>query len=123
VPDIEVAKERKLRAWTPVPAIRGNSRFQPTAQGAALYYALMRMYATALALLMLSLLIGCTLQKTPYQRFVPMPRQPENVQGVPWFGAFALDTKTGQLCLTGAGDFGEDLKFPSCFRLYKTDPD
>lgn len=38
--------------------------------------------------------------KQPYQRFVPVPRQPENLQGVPWSGALALDTKTGQLCQT-----------------------
>jgi len=36
----------------------------------------------------------------PYQRFIPVPRQPENVQGVPWSGMFALDTKTGMLCRT-----------------------
>jgi len=36
----------------------------------------------------------------PSQRFVPVQRQPENVQGVPWSGFFALDTKTGQLCRT-----------------------
>ena len=36
----------------------------------------------------------------PYQRFVPINRQPENLTGMPWSGAFALDTKTGQLCWT-----------------------
>ena len=36
----------------------------------------------------------------PYQRFIPVARQPENVDGVPWSGAFALDTMTGQLCRT-----------------------
>ena len=35
----------------------------------------------------------------PYQRFVPASQQ-GNVVGVPWAGFFALDTKTGQLCLT-----------------------
>ena len=42
-----------------------------------------------------------------YQRFIPSTRQPENVTGVPWSGAFALDTKTGQLCLTYEGNFRE----------------
>jgi hypothetical protein len=37
--------------------------------------------------------------KPPYQRFVPVPREP-NLTGLPWSGAFALDTKTGQLCWT-----------------------
>jgi hypothetical protein len=41
----------------------------------------------------------------PYQRFIPMPRQPENLGGVPWSGAFALDTKTGQICFTYPGEF------------------
>ena len=38
--------------------------------------------------------------KQPYQRFIPVPRQPNDVTGLPWSGAFALDTKTGQLCWT-----------------------
>jgi len=55
-----------------------------------------------------------------YQRFIPMPRQPENVTGVPWSGAFALDTKTGQLCRTYDG--GVDEKWNGlalCVELYK----
>lgn len=39
-------------------------------------------------------------RKQSYQRFIPVPRQPENLEGVPWSGALALDTKTGQLCQT-----------------------
>ena len=49
-----------------------------------------------------------------------MPRQPENLNGVPWSGAFALDTKTGQLCRTYDG--GTDEKWSalaSCVDLYK----
>jgi hypothetical protein len=38
--------------------------------------------------------------KQPCQRFVPIHREPANVTGVPWSGAFALDTKTGTLCRT-----------------------
>jgi len=60
----------------------------------------------------------------PYQRFVPMPRQPENVQGVPWSGAFALDTKTGQLCRTYDGGVTEkwDGLVP-CIDLFNKYPD
>jgi hypothetical protein len=38
--------------------------------------------------------------KQPYQRFIPIHREPSNLTGVPWSGAFALDTKTGDLCRT-----------------------
>jgi len=59
----------------------------------------------------------------PYQRFIPMPRQPENVQGVPWSGAFALDTRTGQLCLTYEGDVGKDWQsLPTCLALFNQYP-
>jgi len=60
----------------------------------------------------------------PYQRFVPSSRLPENVTGVPWSGAFALDTKTGKLCLTYEGDFGETWNgLPKCIDLLKAFPD
>jgi len=60
----------------------------------------------------------------PYQRFIPSTRQPENVTGVPWSGAFALDTKTGQLCLTYQGNFREPWNaLPQCVDLLKTFPD
>jgi len=55
-----------------------------------------------------------------YQRFVPMPRQPEDLTGVPWSGAFALDTQTGQLCRTYDG--GIDEKWTGlnlCADLYR----
>jgi hypothetical protein len=54
-----------------------------------------------------------------YQRFIPVPRQPENVTGVPWSGAFALDTKTGQLCRTYDGEFAEKWQaLPSCLDIF-----
>lgn len=54
------------------------------------------------------------------QRFIPMPRQPENLNGVPWSGAFALDTKTGQLCRTYDDQADEKWKgLASCVDLYK----
>jgi hypothetical protein len=61
----------------------------------------------------------------PYQRFVPVPRQPDNVQGVPWSGAFALDTKTGNLCFTyGKGNFPKNWQgIPECFELFTDVPD
>jgi hypothetical protein len=40
------------------------------------------------------------IDRQPIQRFVTVARQAENVAGVPRSGAFALDTKTGQLCRT-----------------------
>jgi len=55
-----------------------------------------------------------------YRRFMPMPRRPESLTGVPWSSAFALDTKTGQLCRTYDG--GVDEKWSglvSCVDLYK----
>ena len=59
-----------------------------------------------------------------YQRFIPVPRQPENVTGVPWSGVFALDTKTGQLCLTYEGDFPDKWKaLPMCVELMVQNPD
>jgi hypothetical protein len=39
-------------------------------------------------------------KQVDYQRFIPVPRQPESLRGVPWSGALALDTMTGQLCRT-----------------------
>jgi len=55
-----------------------------------------------------------------YQRFVPMPRQPEDLTGVPGSGAFALDTKTGQLCRTYDGGLDEKWSaLASCAELYK----
>jgi len=62
---------------------------------------------------------------TPYQRFIPVPRQPENVQGVPWSGAFALDTKTGNLCFTyGKSNFPKNWQnIPECVELFATVPD
>jgi hypothetical protein len=62
-------------------------------------------------------------QPQPYQRFIPVPRQPENLTGTPWSGAFALDTKTGQLCFT----YNTNVKgwdgLPQCLQLLKDYPD
>jgi hypothetical protein len=75
-----------------------------------------------LALIVLLLVLGgcadfqakpTTPAKQPYQRFVPVPRQPENLQGVPWSGALALDTKTGQLCQTYPHEFDTSASPPS----------
>jgi hypothetical protein len=91
---------------------------------------------TALFLLALS---GCGQQsprvevpKQPYQRFVPIsvpiPKQPTNPTGLPWAGAFALDTKTGQLCWTYRIReniiFNESLlTLPTCSDLFRQYPD
>jgi hypothetical protein len=55
-----------------------------------------------------------------YQRFVPINEH--TMLGVPWTGAFALDTKTGQLCQTfplsqKSPEWATNL--PSCFELYR----
>jgi len=61
-----------------------------------------------------------------YQRFVPVPREgaPANI---PWSGAFALDTMTGQLCWTYkpiTSDNNAQLPtLPDCKALYQNDTD
>lgn len=73
-----------------------------------------------------------TVPKQPYQRFVPIsvpiPKQPTNPTGLPWAGAFALDTKTGQLCYTYRIRenivFNESLlTLPACSDLFRQYPD
>ena len=57
-----------------------------------------------------------------YQRFIPMPRQPESLNGVPWSGVFALDTKTGSLCRTYDGGLEENSVWKGldrCLDLYR----
>ncbi len=69
--------------------------------------------------------------KQPYQRFVPIsvpiPKQPTNPTGLPWAGAFALDTKTGHLCWTyqvRQSVVDESLlTLPYCSNLYRDYPD
>jgi hypothetical protein len=69
--------------------------------------------------------------KQPYQRFVPIsvpiPREPGNPTGLPWAGAFALDTKTGQLCWTyNVGENRTSNLFPNipyCSVLFTEHPD
>src|SRR5208337_1322214 len=74
---------------------------------------------------------GAMATKRPYQRFVPIsvpvPREPINPSGLPWAGAFALDTKTGQLCWTY--DIGPNRtnsswpNIPYCSALFQQYPD
>jgi hypothetical protein len=60
----------------------------------------------------------------PYQRFVPVSTPQANMSGVPWTGFFALDTKTGQLCLTTNLDPPEKFNnLPNCNTLRTTVPD
>jgi hypothetical protein len=46
---------------------------------------------------------------------------------MPWSGAFALDTKIGQLCWTYKGVTSDGntplLNLPDCMSLYHNDPD
>lgn len=84
------------------------------------------------------LLLGCPacdLQQQPQhppkpayqQRFVPVHREPSNLTGLPWSGAFALDTKTGQLCWTYeiVNNTQNDAwpNIPDCENLYHQYPD
>src|SRR5205085_1715427 len=61
-----------------------------------------------------------------YQRFIPIPREGAPV-GMPWSGAFALDTKTGQLCWTYKGMTNNSNtqwpNLPDCASLYHGNPD
>jgi hypothetical protein len=57
-----------------------------------------------------------------YQRFVPVERAPDNMR-VPWNGFFALDTQTGQLCLTTGAYIPEGFsKLPTCEEDLKLNP-
>ncbi len=55
------------------------------------------------------------------QRFVHIPRE-ANPLGIPWSGAFALDTKTGLLCKTYSLDNETWAQLPGCLDLYTKYP-
>jgi hypothetical protein len=84
-----------------------------------------------LTLVLLVFIVGCdqplnNLPKnhTPYQRFVPVSRPPEKMVGVPWTGFFALDTKTGLLCLTTDNHVPPDYQdLPTCTKVMTDWPD
>ena len=63
---------------------------------------------TLFALALCLCVLGCQRSrphlKADYQRFLPI--QPTNgmMEGIPWHGFFALDTKTGSLCRTVSYD-------------------
>jgi hypothetical protein len=57
----------------------------------------------------------------PNRRFVPIDRDTDKM-GVPWFGFFALDTQTGQLCRTADWQLKESWgTLPTCVSLSKID--
>jgi len=60
-----------------------------------------------------------------YQRFVPVSPPSGLTQGVPWHGFFALDTETGQLCLTTnfvLSSSGRDWDtLPTCKELFDSE--
>jgi len=61
---------------------------------------------------------------TPSRRFVPVPAPQSGMVGVPWTGYFALDTKTGQLCLTSDKHVPPNFEdLPTCLVLTMTTPD
>jgi hypothetical protein len=57
-------------------------------------------------------------QEAYVQRFVPLGGS-VNTLGVPWSGAVALDTKTGQLCSTLPKSTWGNI--PRCLDLYEND--
>jgi hypothetical protein len=77
----------------------------------------MRTFSPVLMASLLVALVGCEEQSQPssglkspptkaeYQRFLPIP--PSSGIGVPWHGFFALDTKTGKLCMTTTRKFSD----------------
>jgi hypothetical protein len=94
----------------------------------------MRITICLVAALMLQQPNGCDQSKTaapapppkppPYQRFLPIPGQGFFMAGVPWNGYFALDTKTGILCLTVADFIPKDFpNTPTCLKLMSEWPD
>lgn len=100
----------------------------------------MKTLAFVLAFLSLLQISGCSPEEkaappqlqqphdaVPYQRFVPVPTPQSGMTGLPWSGFFALDTKTGILCLTSSistgrlADYKESL--PLCAALMREYPD
>jgi hypothetical protein len=71
---------------------------------------------------------AATPSRVPYQRFMPIAPLP--YESALWHGAFALDTKTGQLCktiswqITGTTDLVQSLnQIKTCLELYTKYPD
>jgi hypothetical protein len=91
----------------------------------------MRILALASLALLLQQANGCNQSSpapapksnSPYQRFVPVPAPQAGMMGVPWTGYFALDTKTGQLCLTSDKHVPENFgDLPTCVVVTMTNP-
>jgi hypothetical protein len=66
--------------------------------------------------------------KPHYQRFLPVQAEVVMTEGIPWYGFFALDTKTGTLCSTikdrvfkGPSEWANDV--PNCSLLLASNPD
>jgi hypothetical protein len=69
-------------------------------------------------------LCGCEKSTTPDQRFLPLSHQPESLKGDAWQGTYAIDTKTGQLCVTfDPSAFSSVSAIPTCLKLYRDYPD
>jgi hypothetical protein len=81
-----------------------------------------------------ALLTGCSHRHAPpvkanCQRFVPIPADTVMTEGVPWHGFFALDTKTGTLCVTlefkdfpkGVSEWANGI--PKCNNIWRNDHD
>lgn len=86
-----------------------------------------------ISLVYIAALAGCETSKPTakehYQRFVPIPAEAVMSEGIPWHGFFALDTKTGTLCVTleskefakGPSDWANGV--PKCNDIWRNDHD
>jgi hypothetical protein len=96
----------------------------------------MKTFAFLLASLLLLQISGCSPEErasppqtqgtVACQRFVPVPASQSGMTGLPWTGFFALDTKTGQLCLTSTmsrGHLADYQDLPLCLSLMTQYPD
>jgi hypothetical protein len=93
---------------------------------------IMKMVGSVALVLLLQQANGCdqspkttaTTNHVHYQRFVPIPGEDFFRNGVPWNGYFALDTKTGLLCLTVDDFVPKDFpSTPTCTKLLTQWPD
>jgi hypothetical protein len=84
----------------------------------------MRKFLLLLSGCLLTCCVGCTRSaQGSAQRFIPITHQPENLKGEPWAGSYALDTWTGQLCVSfDPVAFSEVSALPTCLELYKNYP-
>jgi hypothetical protein len=88
--------------------------------------AVMKRSLPALITLSLPILVGCQGQRvdTSNQRFVLVANPPQTPKGDAIQGTYALDTKTGQLCVPfDPATFTSVTPLPTCAKLFHDFPD